>query len=253
MTTHASFHLALVLALPGCFGDPAPPAEEQPLDAKTFSADAGISESGPTATVNSSMPSGDFGDEQNAVNHDPANPLGSKWLGEKCTASAECDSGHCTDGVCCNTTACGSCETCAGQFQEGGCSFVPAPYPDPKSCTGTNVCDGQGACKRQPGAACAADAECATGHCTDGVCCSTPCQEQCFSCNQPGKEGLCTLIDCEEDVSPAVMCAGVFDDDGYGTTAEPPPGRCNRSRNPPVGYAASGRDEFDTESAQVCP
>ncbi len=39
---------------------------------------------------------------------------------------------------------------------------------------------------------CTVDSECATGHCSDGVCCDRACKEKCHSCVVPGLVGTCT-------------------------------------------------------------
>jgi MYXO-CTERM domain-containing protein len=49
------------------------------------------------------------------------------------------------------------------------------------------------------GAACTLDAQCDSGHCVDKVCCETTCTGTCFSCNQAGKEGICTAVKSAED------------------------------------------------------
>lgn len=44
---------------------------------------------------------------------------------------------------------------------------------------------------KTPGDACGADAECATGHCIDGLCCNAVCDGQCEACDVPGALGIC--------------------------------------------------------------
>jgi hypothetical protein len=44
------------------------------------------------------------------------------------------------------------------------------------------------------GAKCAADGECDSGFCADGVCCNTACTEQCAACDVTGKAGTCTAV-----------------------------------------------------------
>ena len=41
------------------------------------------------------------------------------------------------------------------------------------------------------GSACNTTADCASGHCVDGVCCESDCSSACSSCATPGAEGLC--------------------------------------------------------------
>jgi hypothetical protein len=44
---------------------------------------------------------------------------------------------------------------------------------------------------KSQGSACAANAECATGFCTDGVCCNIACQGACVGCTLGGHHGTC--------------------------------------------------------------
>ena len=73
------------------------------------------------------------------------------------------------DSVCCGSSACGKGETCAATGKEG-------------------------VCIHKNGEACAVDAECASGFCTDGACCDTRCDGQCAACDVAGAVGKCTGI-----------------------------------------------------------
>jgi len=42
------------------------------------------------------------------------------------------------------------------------------------------------------GESCAANEDCASLSCVDGVCCNTPCDGACESCDSPGQVGKCT-------------------------------------------------------------
>jgi hypothetical protein len=41
------------------------------------------------------------------------------------------------------------------------------------------------------GRVCKGNADCASGNCSDGVCCKTSCEQTCYSCALPGNEGVC--------------------------------------------------------------
>src|SRR5207253_2866032 len=53
---------------------------------------------------------------------------------------------------------------------------------------------------------CAKDAECATGHCVEGVCCDTACTDRCHSCALLTNPGVCTLepigVDLKNECGP---------------------------------------------------
>jgi hypothetical protein len=79
------------------------------------------------------------------------------------------------------------------------------------------------------GVVCAADTDCISGHCVDGVCCDTTCDGICESCNLGGPVGACHAYaagtDPDNDCvahAPAVPDGGVDDDGGTGST--PPTG-----------------------------
>ena len=71
------------------------------------------------------------------------------------------------------------------------------------------------------GSKCSTDAQCATGFCTDGVCCSERCNDICASCAQTGSTGLCAAY--PEGTDPEAECTGsnLRDADG-GTDAATP-------------------------------
>lgn len=64
------------------------------------------------------------------------------------------------------------------------------------------------------GTSCASDAGCPTGHCVDGVCCTTSCTGTCLGCNLAGQEGSCTPIPSGSD--PAAECGAGAACDGTG-------------------------------------
>jgi hypothetical protein len=94
------------------------------------------------------------------------------------------------------------------------CTPVPAAAGTPCQ-EGTGTCDGQGAClvanKSALGAACAADTDCAEGHCVatgqEGVrlCCDAACDGACQACSAAGRceETPATDARCEPVTCPA--------------------------------------------------
>jgi len=128
--------------------------------------------------------------------------------GVVCATADECASGHCEGNVCCQTACGGTCETCAS----GACEPVDhAQVPDRcagaswcvddacvamsgstcgpgGACLGGLVCR-EGACgpPASLGTTCASGAQCATGHCVDGVCCEGACVEVCHACGASGR------------------------------------------------------------------
>ncbi|MBK9265466.1 MAG: hypothetical protein IPM54_37480 [Polyangiaceae bacterium] len=118
-----------------------------------------------------------------------------KELGQTCSAAAECLVGKCVDGVCCNEDCTETCKACNLQGTLGLCSFVPENGKDEGNCnTPTLSCNGSGDCVKSLGEACTTGAECASNHCTDGVCCNIECGIDCQSCNVPGSVGTCSDV-----------------------------------------------------------
>ncbi len=120
-----------------------------------------------------------------------------KVAGTACAANAECASNACADGVCCNNACNGTCRSCSLAGSVGTCTNVPANQQDPIAnvpCIGTNVCDGNAACKKANGQICAANNECVSTFCVDGVCCNGACNVACNACNLAGNLGACSNI-----------------------------------------------------------
>ena len=129
--------------------------------------------------------------------------------GQGCTSDSQCASGHCVDFYCCDGTCAGACQACNLPGLLGSCSPVAAGDPDPQAllpCTGTQACDGAGACKLARGQACTSDSLCASDHCADGVCCDTACTKTCMSCALSGALGTCTYIPANSN--PDKECLG---------------------------------------------
>ncbi len=129
----------------------------------------------------------------------------------------QCLTGFCTDGVCCAGTCTSECTACNVMGSAGMCANVPANSDDAPVCTGTNSCDGMGACKRDNGQACGMAADCSSGFCADGVCCDTGCNDTCKSCNLAGKVGFCSFVENDVvDPTGAAPCNNPYRCDGTG-------------------------------------
>ncbi len=135
--------------------------------------------------------------------------------GQGCAAGSACLSATCVDGVCCNAACSGTCAACNVAGSVGTCASVPSGQDPASECAGAVSCNGAGACGFFPtGAACTLGAECVSGNCVDGVCCSSACGGTCKACNVAGSIGTCTNISAGQD--PANECAGTQVCDGAG-------------------------------------
>jgi hypothetical protein len=127
--------------------------------------------------------------------------------GGSCTGSPDCTY---PTGVCSVASCSSGAQTTAAQCDgSGNCGSVTtacAPYlcgtnacrtscKSDLDCASGNYC-AAGACVAQKalGVACVANPECSGGHCVDGVCCSSICDEQCAACNLMTSLGSCTPI-----------------------------------------------------------
>ncbi len=68
------------------------------------------------------------------------------------------------------------------------------------------------------GTTCNADGQCASGFCTDGVCCAERCNDQCSSCGLTNSKGICTAYAAGTD--PENECAGQTTGSDGGTHAD---------------------------------
>lgn len=110
----------------------------------------------------------------------------------------------------------GGADSGAGAGGSGGASGSSSGGASGSSTGGT------GSGKTPAGSACSADADCATGFCTDGVCCQSDCSGPCESCNQPGNAGSCQPHadgtdpdqDCLDSAKGTGACAGACDGSG---------------------------------------
>ena len=163
---------------------------------------------------------------------------------KKCTKASECASGYCVDGYCCDSACMDTCKSCKNIGYLGFCTNIPAEQPDPTAtlpCTGTNACDGKGACKTAKGKKCLLDSDCVSGICIDGVCCTTKCTDQCKACNVPGSEGTCTLIPKgQPDAYPTGTCEGNQACDGKGNCKKASGQTCQKPGDCASGYCKDG-------------
>ena len=132
--------------------------------------------------------------------------------GESCGLASACASGHCVDTVCCDSACSATCRACSLPGSKGSCSLVPAGKQDSfatSPCTGNDVCDGQGSCKKKLVQPCTSPGQCASGHCVDGYCCYSACAATCRACSVPGMQGFCSFISSgQQDTYPASTCVG---------------------------------------------
>lgn len=112
-------------------------------------------------------------------------------LAGTCSSSANCAGFPCVDGACCEKAQCGPCEACSSTSAR--CEPVLG-REDPNSCSGDHTCDAAGACKKKNGIACASGAECVSGNCADGVCCTSACTGACERCDSSEAPGVCSFV-----------------------------------------------------------
>jgi cysteine-rich repeat protein len=137
-----------------------------------------------------------------------------------------CDDGNKADGDGCNAEcAVEDCYTCGGAGP-GGCAVAT----EGTSCSG-GVCNSAGTCveclatpdcksanlycemnqcrrRKDRGATCGDESECATKFCADGVCCDTACAGTCQSCNVPASPGICSYVPKYESDNDSCSPAG---------------------------------------------
>ncbi len=113
--------------------------------------------------------------------------------GDECDVGTDCASGRCTDGFCCERYCRGGCKSCGEPGLEGECAPISGdPRGDRDLCIACN----EGRCVgfESQGALCVEDTDCASGYCTDGVCCERECRGPCRACAEPGSEGSCVPV-----------------------------------------------------------
>jgi hypothetical protein len=137
-------------------------------------------------------------------------------IGTLCAVYTDCATGHCADGVCCDSDCNGTCKVCNLNNKRGTCSQVQAGLEDPGTCVSDvsqpRFCDVTGVCTndaKPTGKPCTAGGQCKSSYCIDGFCCSSACNNTCYSCGNPAAEGSCTPITAGfPDHSATVPCDG---------------------------------------------
>jgi hypothetical protein len=164
-----------------------------------------------------------------------------KAPGAGCANGTECVTGFCTDGVCCNEACNAGCMACNVSGLSGTCTNVPAGIDDGVLCSGTNSCDGMGACKRDNGQTCGNNTECASGFCVDGYCCDTGCMETCKTCARSGFVGTCTdTVSSTQDPNASTPCVSPNRCDGIGNCKALNGVACTMASQCLSGYCADG-------------
>jgi hypothetical protein len=96
---------------------------------------------------------------------------------------------------------------CTVEFDESLLDRVDGPAPDAPA---PDMFIGDGP---QPlGYACTADADCASAHCVDGVCCKHACAGECYACNVKGSLGQCVV----DEGAPCGTSAICVNEEGLG-------------------------------------
>jgi hypothetical protein len=148
--------------------------------------------------------------------------------------ASRCASGNCVDGVCCGAASCaGVCQACNVAGTLGICTAVAPGTEVAGSCVSPTACDGLAQCKAADGSTCSSPSDCASGFCSEGVCCDSACTGTCRSCKLPGRIGTCSPFQAGSD--PEKECgvgSGICQStcDGLGKCAFPTAfcGRCGR-------------------------
>jgi len=139
--------------------------------------------------------------------------------GSSCSMPTQCVSNSCVDNFCCDTTCSGTCEACSMAktgSANGTCSPISA-NTDPDNECSANECNGSGACEFPNGTICTVNAQCNSGFCVDGVCCSSSCTGSCQACSAAktgGVDGTCSFVSANTD--PEGECTGTADCNGAG-------------------------------------
>ena len=173
-----------------------------------------------------------------------------KVVRDTCAASSECLLGNCVDGVCCGTTCNGACQACNLAGNVGACTSIPSGLDPANECSGTQVCNGAGGCRKVVGDTCALSSECLLGNCVDGRCCDSACNGLCEACNL-GTPGMCSSVANGQD--PANECAGVTSCNGSGQCTKLPLGAtCSANTECNSGFCVDGACCGTSSCAGTC-
>ena len=148
--------------------------------------------------------------------------------------TTQCRSASCASGIetlAANCNGAGACPPPATQscapYGCGANACLTSCTSD-AGCVAGDYCDATGHClARQSTGSCAADDQCLSGHCVDGVCCDSACTGQCQACNMAGQVGTCANVSgvpvggrpaCSSD---GTLCGGACDGMNGATCAYP--------------------------------
>jgi len=122
-----------------------------------------------------------------------------------------CSMGTLTANVCNGAGVCRASTTSCGAYgcNAAGDGCKTACTTDAECGAGSycNTTTKECAAKKPRAAACAANLECTSGACADGVCCDSACTGQCEACAEPGSEGTCLTVK-GKPRAPRVACTG---------------------------------------------
>lgn len=153
---------------------------------------------------------------QSASDWSPA-PVASACSDARCSAGVTFSEGTCDAAGACVRATVMACASGACLHDGSACE----PPCTASSCPPGERCGEAMHCVSlaTDGSTCAADDECSSGHCADGVCCADACTGLCAACDLPHEEGRCVAIPATTD--PARECPGSAVCDGHGACATP--------------------------------
>jgi Cellulose binding domain len=193
----------------------------------------------------------------------------------KYVSGTQCAAATCTGtsfkppNLCNGTGICGTVTptTCGGNLICGTNGQCKATCASSADCVAPNLCNTTtGTCGlKGSGTTCGAGAECASGFCQQGVCCSSACTGTCQSCAFGATAGTCTNVPVGQAPNPTSMCSdlgatmcktnGLCDGTGkcqlYGTTTTCAPAACSVSTLTPA-RTCDGAGNCKTVTSTLC-